>query len=200
VRNIKDEHEPAHLHEPSLDFNGTFRCGCPSTLSTRSALAKPVAHTRGATCDRAAVPPGRFRNAKIRAAFLLAADNLIKCNEYWRGKYNLWKSQGHDPRDLRCRIANRFTRTVFHMVAGRKIYQHRSRLDRGYFMQKLLDFLRDRQAPAATILTTLKDAADQLPKTAKAEEAQLLSDIQRKAVNSPRNLAPSWFMFWSDWG
>lgn len=128
----------------------------------------------------------RFRNAKMRAAFLLAADNLIKCNEYWRGKYNLWKSQGHTPRDLRCRIANRFTRTVFHMVAGRKIYQHRSRLDRGYVMQKLLEFLRERQTPAATILTTLKDAADQLPKTAKAEEAQLMSDIQRKAVNSRR--------------
>lgn len=128
----------------------------------------------------------RFRNAKMRAAFLLAADNLIKCNEYWRGKYNLWKSQGHDPRDLRCRIANRFTRTVFHMVAGRKIYQHRSRLDRGYVMQKLLEFLRERQTPAATILTTLKDAADQLPKTAKAEEAQVMSDIHRKAVNSRR--------------
>ena len=129
----------------------------------------------------------RFRNAKMRAAFLLAADNLIKCNEYWRGKYNLWKSQGHDPRDLRCRVANRFTRTVFQMIAGRKIYQHRSRLDRGYIMQKLLEFLRDRQTPAATILTILKDAADQLPATARAEEAQLLADIQRKAANSRRS-------------
>lgn len=128
----------------------------------------------------------RFRNARMRAAFLLAADNLIKCNEYWRGKYNLWKSQGHDPRDLRCRVANRFTRTVFQMVAGRKIYQHRSRLDRGYVMQKLLEFLRVRETPAATILTILKQAADQLPKTARADEAQLLADIQRKAANSRR--------------
>ncbi|MFO1045037.1 MAG: hypothetical protein U0941_24955 [Planctomycetaceae bacterium] len=121
------------------------------------------------------------------AAFLLAADNLVKCNEYWRGKYNLWKSQGHDPRDLRRRVANRFTRTVFQMIAGRKIYQHRSRLDRGYIMQKLLEFLRDRQTPAATILTILKDAADQLPTTARAEVAQLLADIQRKAANSRRS-------------
>ena len=120
----------------------------------------------------------RFRNAKMRAAFLLAADNLVKCNEYWRGKYNLWKSQGHDPRDLRCRVANRFTRTVFQMIAGRKIYQHRSRLDRGYIMQKLLEFLRDRQTPAATILTILKDAADQLPATA-------AGTVQKYARTSP---------------
>ena len=129
----------------------------------------------------------RFRNAKMRSAFLLAADNLIKCNEYWRGKYNLWKSQGHDPRDLRCRVANRFTRTVFNMVAGRKIFQHRSRLDRGYVMQKLLEFMRERETPAAMILIALKDAADQLPMTARADEAQLLADIQRKAANSRRS-------------
>jgi len=32
------------------------------------------------------------------------------------------------------------------------------------------------------ILTILKDAADQLPKSARADEAQLLADIQRKAA------------------
>jgi transposase len=129
----------------------------------------------------------RFRNAKLRAAWLLVADNLIKCNEYWRGKHNLWKSQGNDARDIRCRVANRVTRTVFHMVAGRKIYQHPSRLDRGYVMQKLLEFLRERETPATTILTILKGAADQLPMTARPDEAQLLSDIQRKAINSRRS-------------
>ena len=128
----------------------------------------------------------RFRNAKMRAAWLLVAENLVKCNEYWRGKYNLWKSQGHDPRDLLCRIANRVTRTIFQMVAGRKIFQHRSRLDRGYIMQKLLEFLRDRETPSQTMLSILKDAADQLPMTARSDEAQLLADIQRKAANSRR--------------
>ncbi len=73
----------------------------------------------------------RFRNAKMRSAWLLVADNLIKCNEYWRGKYQYWKSQGHDPRDLRCRVANRVTRTAYKIVAGRKLFQHTSRLDRG---------------------------------------------------------------------
>lgn len=129
----------------------------------------------------------RFRNARMRAAWLLVAENLVKCNEYWRGKYNLWKSQGHDPRDLHCRIANRCTRTIYQMVAGRKIFQHPSRLDRGYVIQKLLDFLRDRDTPSHMILPILKDAADQLPTTARADEAQLLAEIQRKAANSRRS-------------
>lgn len=72
------------------------------------------------------------------------------------------------------------------MIAGRKTFQHRRRLDRGYLMQKLLGFLRERETPAFTILTILNDAADQLPKTARAEEAQLRADIQGKAANSRR--------------
>jgi transposase len=129
----------------------------------------------------------RFRNARMRSAFLLAADNLIKCNEYWRGKYNLWKSQGHDPKDLHCRIANRFTRTIFQMVAGRKIFQHHSRLDRGYVLKKLLEFLRERDTPMSAILAALQDAADQLPTTARADEATPLAEIQRKAARSRRD-------------
>lgn len=128
----------------------------------------------------------RFRNARLRSAWLLVADNLVKCNAYWRGKYNLWKEQGHDPRDLRCRIANRLTRTVFQMVAGRKIFQHPSRLDRGYVLQKLLDFHRDHGSPPAMILKDLQAAAEQLPKSAQAAEAQPLADFQAKAARSRR--------------
>ena len=51
----------------------------------------------------------------------------------------------------------------------------------------LMEFLREREAPSHVILTALKDAADQLPKSARADEAQLLSEIQRKAANSRRS-------------
>ena len=128
----------------------------------------------------------RFRNAKLRAAWLLVADNLIKCNQYWRGKYNLWKSQGHDPRDLRCRIANRLTRTIFQMIAGRKVFQHPSRLDRGYVLQKLLEFHRDHHSPPATILADLQAASNQLPKPSLADEARPIADIQAKATRARR--------------
>ena len=126
----------------------------------------------------------RFRNGKMRAAWLLVADNLIKCNEYWRGKYQYWKSQGHDPRDLRCRVANRVTRTVFQMVAGKKLFQHTSRLDRGYVLNKLLDFHREHNTPMDIVLADLKAATDQLPKKDYADEAKPLQDVHRKTVRS----------------
>ena len=126
----------------------------------------------------------RFRNAKLRSAWLLIADNLVKCNEYWRGKYNLWTSQGTDPRDARCRIANRVTRCIFQIVAGRKIFQHPSRLDRGYVLKKLLDFHRDHDSKMPTILDDLKAAAEFLPKKSYADEAKQIAEVQRKAANS----------------
>lgn len=126
----------------------------------------------------------RFRNARLRAAWLLVANNLIKCNQYWRGKYNLWKEQGHDPRDLRCRIANRLTRTVFHMVAGRRIYQHPSRLDRSYVLKKLLTFHQQHGSAPAIILADLQAATEQLPQSARAAEAPPLIELQLKASRS----------------
>ena len=126
----------------------------------------------------------RFRNAKLRSAWLLIADNLVKCNEYWRGKHNLWTSQGTDRRDARCRIANRVTRCVFQMVAGRKLFTHPSRLDRGYVLKKLLDFHREHDSKMAAILDDLKAAAEFLPKNGYADEAKQLAEIQRKAANS----------------
>ncbi len=126
----------------------------------------------------------RFRNGKMRGAWMFVANNLIKCNEYWRGKYLFWKAQGHDPRDIRCRVANRVTRTVYQMVAGRKLFQHPSRLDRGYVLAKLLDFHRQHQTPMDVVLADLQATADQLPKSAYADEAKPLYDMRSKTVRS----------------
>lgn len=129
----------------------------------------------------------RFRNARMRGAWLMAAECLLKSNDYWKGMFNFWKSQGHDSRDIRVRIANRFSRTVFQMIAGRKVFNHRSRLDRGYILDKLLTFHREHNTPIAQILTDLKSATDQLPKHAYADEAKPLQEVQRKSFRSRRN-------------
>ena len=128
----------------------------------------------------------RFRNAKLRAAWLLVATNLIKCNAYWRGKYNRWKEQKNDPRDLRCRIANRLTRSIFSMISGRRIYQHPSRLDQSYVLNKLIEFHRQHGSPMTTILADLQAATEQLPQSAHAAEAQPLAELQLKASRSRR--------------
>jgi hypothetical protein len=105
------------------------------------------------------------------------ADNLIKCNAHFRGQAELWKRLGVDPRDIRCRVANRAVRTVFQMVSGRRLYQHASRLDRDYVLDKLLEFHQEHHTPPQEILRDLKLAAEQIPRHEQAAEATPL--VQR---------------------
>jgi hypothetical protein len=100
---------------------------------------------------------------------------MIKCNAYWRGKHGLWKSRDVDSRDIRCRIANRMTRSVFQMVSGRQLYAHPSRLDRGYVMEKLLEFEQQRQIPPHLIVRDLEEAAKQIPRQELTAEARVLA-------------------------
>ncbi len=134
--------------------------------------------------DRADGPLARHRNAKIRAACLRVADNLIKCNAHFRGKYELWKQQGVDHRDIRCRVANRAMRTLFQLVSGRKLYHHPSRLDRNYVLDKLLEFHQEHQTPPDQILRDLHVAAEQIPRHEQASEAAPLVERYQKCRKS----------------
>jgi transposase len=136
--------------------------------------------------DRADGPLARFRNARLRAAWMRVADCLVKSNAHYRGKSELWKQRGVTPRDVRSRIANRVTRTVFQMVGGRKLYHHPSRLDRSYVMAKLLEFHKEHATAPAEILRDLNAAATQIPKPEQAAEAQPLRETCRKACRSRR--------------
>lgn len=123
----------------------------------------------------------RFRNGRLRSAWMLVADNMVKCNAYWRTKAQAWKGQGHDPRDIRCRVANRLTRTVFQMISGRQLYRHPSRLDRGYVMDKLLTYHREHHTPPKTIVRDLQRAAEQIPAADRAAEAKPLKAAYDKS-------------------
>jgi len=136
--------------------------------------------------DRADGPLARLRNARLRAAWMRVADNLIKCNAHYRGKFQLWKQQRVDSRDIRCRIANRAARPVFQMVSGRKLYRHPSRLDRGYVMDKLFVFHREHQTPPHEIVRDLQQAAGQIPKRNRLEEAAPLQTTYERCRRSRR--------------
>jgi len=131
-------------------------------------------------------PLARFRNARLRVACMRVADNLIKCNAHFHGKFQLWKQQGVNSRDIRCRVANRAMRTVFQMVSGRRLYHHPSRLDRQYVLDKLLTFHQDRKTPPHEILRDLKLAADQIPKHEQATEAEPLQARYERTRRSRR--------------
>jgi transposase len=136
--------------------------------------------------DRADGPLARFRNARLRAAWMRVADNLIKCNAHYHGKFELWKQRGVDARDIRCRVANRATRTVFQMVSGRRLYDHPSRVDRQYVLDKLLVFHREHGTPPHEILRDLQQAATQIPSEGRAGEARPLAEACRRACRSRR--------------
>jgi len=114
------------------------------------------------------------------------ADNLIKCNAHFHGKFEYWKQRGVDARDIRCRVANRAVRTVFQMVSGRRLYQHPSRLDRQYVLDKLLTFHEEHDSPPHEILRDLQHAADQIPKHEQAAEAAPLVERYQKCRRSRR--------------
>lgn len=136
--------------------------------------------------DRADGPLAHLRNARLRAAWMRVADNLIKCNAHYRGRFQLWKQRRVDSRDIRCRIANRAVRPVFQMVSGRKLYRHPSRLDRSYVLEKLLAFHREHQTPSHEIVGHLRQAALQIPKHAHLEEASPLQTIYERCRRSRR--------------
>jgi transposase len=136
--------------------------------------------------DRADGPLARFRNARLRAAWLRVADCLLKHNAHYRGKAELWKQRGVNPRDIHCRVANRVTRTVFQMVSGRKLYHHPSQLDRSYVIAKLLQFHKEHVTAPLEVLRDLRAAAEQIPKSEQAGEAAPLQETCRKACRSRR--------------
>jgi len=139
--------------------------------------------------DRADGPLARHGNARLRAAWLRVADNLIKCNAHFHGKFEFWKQQGVDARDIRCRVANRAARTAFQMVSGRRLYHHPSRLDRQYVLDKLLTFHQEHDTSPAEILRDLQEAAAQIPKHEQAAEAAPLVERCRKCQRSRRAAA-----------
>ncbi len=141
--------------------------------------------------DRANGPISRFRNRRLRAAWLRVADNLIKCNAHFRGKAALWKQQKVDARDSRCRVANRATRIVFQMVSGRQLFRHPSRLDRLYVMDKLMTYHLEHQTPPHEILRDLEQAAMQIPQADHAAEAAPLLRTYQRSQRSRKKGAES---------
>ena len=135
--------------------------------------------------DRADGALVRQCNRKLRGAAMLVAENLIKCHSYYRGLSALWKQQKVDPRDRRCRIANRAMRMVFQLVGGRQLWRGRG-VDREYLLAKLQEFHRVHKTPLEQTIRDLNEAFAWLPKSAYAAEAQPLQELVRKKQRGPK--------------
>ncbi len=158
--------------------------------------AGPIEHYASARAinGRAGLYPSRYQsdevdhadgrlvrqcNRKLRGAAMLVAENLIKCHPYYRGLSALWKQQKVDPRDRRCRIANRAMRMVYQLVGGRQLWRGKG-VDREYLLVKLQEFHRVHKTPIDQSLRDMHEAFVWLPKSSYATQAKPLAQLARR--------------------
>jgi len=118
----------------------------------------------------------RRSNRALRAAILGIADNLILCNAHFHNLANLWKLAGKDPRMTHVKVAARFCRIAFQMVAGRQVFCHPCLRQRGYILDKLLAFHVEQQTPMQETMRDLHYAITHIPKSEHAAEAKPLHE------------------------
>jgi transposase len=164
--------------------------------------AGPIEHYASAAAvnGRAGLYPSRYQsdevdhadgalvrqcNRKLRGAAVLVAENLIKCHPYYRGLSALWKERKVDPRDRRCRVANRAMRMVYQLVGGRQVWRGQG-VDREYLLAKLQEFHRVHKTPIEQAILDLNEAFQWLPQSAYAEEAKPLEALVTKTHRGPK--------------
>jgi len=134
----------------------------------------------------------RCANRDLRYTLTLIADNLLRCNEYFRVLGSSWQLRDKDPRDTRVKVAGRFTRIAFQVVGGRQVYRHPCARQRDYILEKLINFCVEHEIPPAQHRRILNAAADQLPPTARSEEAIPLQErqarVRKHRGSGPRSL------------
>jgi transposase len=142
--------------------------------------------------DRVDHPNGplvRACNHSLRAAILGIADNLIKCNHHFNALAQRWHAAGKDPRHTRVKVAFRFCRIAYQMVAGQQVFHHPAIQGRHYILDKLTAFHREHDTDAAATLRDLQAALAQLPTKEYAAEARPLHE-QLERLQQGRRRGP----------
>ena len=162
-----------------------------NAITGRSGL-RP-SHYQSDQVDKANGPLVRCCNRRLRAAILRIADNLVKCNHHFNSLLHRWKPQGKDPRHSRVKVASRFCRIAYQIVAGRQVFHHPGLQGRHYILAKWTAFHRDHDTCAAEQLRDLQAAVEQVPPSEHAAEAQPLHEelerIQGGGRRGPQLLA-----------
>ncbi len=140
--------------------------------------------------DRADGALVRQCNRRLRGAAMLVAENLIKCHPYYRGLSALWAQQKVDPRDRRCRIANRAMRMVYQLIGGRQVWRGRG-VECEYLLAKLQEFHRIHHTPIGQSIDDLNEAFVWLPKSAYAAEAKPLTAWSPETPRPPTHRRPA---------
>jgi transposase len=136
--------------------------------------------------DKANGPLVRNCNRSLRAAILGIADNLIVCNHHFQVLATQWQAQDKDPRHTRVKIALRFCRIAFQMVAGRQIFHPPSIQGRHDILHKLSAFHRDHDTGMVEVLRDLQSAIGHIPAREHTREAKPLGEELQKIQDGHR--------------
>ena len=131
-------------------------------------------------------------NRRLRFALMQIADNLMPCNHYFAKLAASWRQRKDDPRLIRVRVAQRFARISFQMVAAGQVFNHPAVRERDYILQKLITFHHQHQTSALQVQLDLQRALAHLPPGERAAEAKPLQEelnrIQDKRRRGPQPL------------
>lgn len=114
---------------------------------------------------------------------------LIVCHRHFGALAERWQQAGPDPRHTRVKIALRFCRIAFQMVAGGEVFRHPCCRERRYVLHKLMTFHRQHGTPMMPMLADLQAAVTQIPKAEQAAEAAPLQE-ELQAIPARRRRGP----------
>jgi transposase len=134
-------------------------------------------------------PLVRRANHVLRYTILLIAENLLRCNGYFRGLGQRWWAEGVDPRVQCVRVAKRFCRIAYHMVAGRQVFRHPSCRPRHKILEKLSNFYIEHKTPLDQVLRDFRAAADWIPAAEYAAEAEPFQQAMGPSTSSAQSAA-----------
>jgi transposase len=134
----------------------------------------------------------KFANRDLRSAIMIIADNLLNHNEHFRLLAASWRLKGKDPRDVRVRMAGRFCRIAYQLVAGRQVFCHPCSRESDYVLDKLVKFSVEHNIAHEQFQKNLVAAAGQFSGSAREEETVLLTArlarVQKQRGAGPRSL------------
>jgi transposase len=137
-------------------------------LFPRRYQSDQVDHPNGCLARRA--------NRRLRGVIMGIADTLIGCNQHFSVLTARWRALGKDPRLAHVKIALRFSRIAFSIVAGRQVFRHPCLRHGHTILDKLLAFHREHDTPWEQTLADLNRTMQQIPAKEYAAEAKPLAD------------------------
>lgn len=156
----------------------------------------PITHYANANAitGRAGLYPGRYQsdevdkkgklvrsaNKRLRAVILQITNNLLTCNDYFQALAIGWDADDVDERIQHVRVAKRFTRLAYPMVAGGIVFDHPCCREPAYILDKLLHFQLEHAMDWEALQANLNTATEQLPKNIFHREAATLAEKRQQ--------------------